>query len=162
MVTGGVEIDGKNKQTESDAIVQVLRDLNVPSCRLLFERVSTNTQENIEQARMTLQVAGLGDSIKTVIGVGHFTASRRFLMTMARRWPEVLTMFRGAYPPGVTKDNWHCHDDLRGKAKSEFDKIQPYLQKNFLCEIDLGALNNTVRARRTAPIRLTGPSPKPG
>jgi len=147
VVSGGKTTVAGN--IEAIEIYSKLRDLDVPEFDIIVEEHSTNTQENILHAKA--QFAQICSEIEpnSLIGVGHAIAGRRFLMTIAKNWPEItLPMACNVWGQEVTGDNWHTRPDYIEKVIAQFDRIPHYLQQGFISEIDLDHINRTAKERR--------------
>ncbi len=138
IAAGGVETN--TGETEAHALARAIVQ-HKTGAKLIIEPRSRNTQENIEYARADLG----GHPVRSVIGIGHICAGRRFLMTLARRWPEVTPMFVGINPYDTHPSAWNTHYDFKMRAQLEFDKIPRYKELGFVTEIDLDDLNRRIR-----------------
>jgi uncharacterized SAM-binding protein YcdF (DUF218 family) len=146
IVTGGVV----NKQGEIEAhyIKKSLINKNVPAQDILIEDQSTNTQENIENAKRILdEHIGL-ENIKSIIGFGQLYAARRYIMTLKRRWPEVFAMHVSVNGFNCPKEQWHLHERFKYHVLSEWEKLSHYEDLDYIKEVDIDAINN--KAKNTA------------
>jgi uncharacterized SAM-binding protein YcdF (DUF218 family) len=143
IVTGGVtNIQG---DLESYYIKKQLIKHGVPENKIIIEDKSTNTQENIEFAQQVLHARG-EMPISSIIGFGQLYAARRYMMTLQRRWPEVLPMFVSVNAFNVDKDNWHKNDQLKNYVLKEWNKIDKYKDLDFIKEIDIDNINQRVES----------------
>lgn len=141
VVSGGVPT--LTGQSEAHAMRDVLMDRGVPASAILVENQATNTQENVVFSRVL--TSGLAPG--AVIGVGHAVAGRRFLMTMARNWPEVLPMASHVWESGHLSQDWKEDEATINRIRGQFARIAPYIEKGYICEISLPAINAAARKR---------------
>ena len=134
IVSGGVRTD--IGATEADAMAARLYTLGVPKEDVLIERRSRHTGENVALSLPVIDRALGLENIRSVIGLGHFSAGPRFLMTLARWWPEAHSMHRSVYPLGHDAGNWHEHPGLCDKVRCEIAKLPLYLETGFILPID--------------------------
>ena len=96
-------LTGKN---ESENIYNYLiqKDKNIlDKAKILIENKSTNTGENLQFSLPLLEKEfGKIENIKSIIGLGKNFVGRRFLMTMAKYFPNIEKMF---YPINVYNVN---------------------------------------------------------
>lgn len=141
IVTGGVtNIQG---ELECYYIEKQLIKHGVPKENILIEDQSTNTQENIEFAQKVLCNHGQMP-INTIIGFGQLYAARRYMMTLKRRWPEVLPMFVSVNGFNESQKNWYKNSQLKSYVLKEWNKIDKYKDLDFIKEIDLANINAQV------------------
>jgi hypothetical protein len=146
IVTGGVATE--SGETEAEATRAALVRYGVRDAAILVESRSTNTQENIEFAREVIdREIGL-QNVRSVIGLGHISAGRRFVMTLARRWPDVLAMHVSVNPYATEPRNWEIDEAFRRQVLEEWNKIAPYKDQGLLAEIDISQINSRVEAAR--------------
>ncbi len=84
--------------------------------------------------------------MRSVIGIGHISAGRRFLMTLAKQWPEVLPMYISVNPYPVARADWARHQGFKQKVLEERDKIAAAKEKGFI-EVDIDAINRRVNGQ---------------
>jgi len=146
-VSGGVPVRSDGPTTEAETIAQALIRKGVPQDRIILETASTNTQENVEMTRPLIDAAlGIG-AVRTLIGFGHVAAGTRFLMTLKRRWPEVIAMHIAVNPFPVPLDHWHMHPEFRAAVLHEHAKIPGYLDVGFIEPVDFQALAEAIRTK---------------
>jgi uncharacterized SAM-binding protein YcdF (DUF218 family) len=120
---------------ESDVLRDQLVDRGVPSDRILCERQSTNTGENVEFALSIIdQYFGL-DQVHSVIAVGKVSSSRRYLMTLERFWPGPRKMILPINYFSVCEEEWTCDTEFRSRVLGEWEKIPRYERMGYLREI---------------------------
>jgi hypothetical protein len=136
-----------NKQgtLESHYIRDRLNQKGIPKSDILVEDKSTNTQQNIENAKIIIDKDIGLKNIKSLIGIGQLYAARRYMMTMKRRWPEVFNMHASVNGFGKPRSKWFKDKDFSRFVLSEWNKLQEYPKKDFIREIDLDEINNKVR-----------------
>jgi len=139
IASGGVRTSAG--ETEAAAITRVLRGYNDLQPDIIAEHKSTNSQENVLNARALL----CNRPIRSVIAVGTVVAGRRFLMTLAQNWPEVTPMFVPVNPYGVPARAWQTEPAFEKKAWSELAKIPNYIKAGYIKEIDLDDLDRRIR-----------------
>jgi uncharacterized SAM-binding protein YcdF (DUF218 family) len=125
--------------TRSEAAV--MRDLlierGVALDAILVEERATNTGENVEFSLPVIdQVLGLSN-VGSLIAIGKFRTSRRYLMTLERHWPEVQKMLIPIHYHDVPAERWMEHPELREEVLAEWRRIVPYFEKGFMREVDL-------------------------
>ncbi len=144
IATGGTRLaDGRK---EAEAVRDALEQRGVPREIIYLEMLSENCQQNVERARQFLNDAGLLPQIRSVIGVGHICTGRRFIMTLARNWPEVLPMHVSANTYAGPVADWAKNPEFVRRTLLELSKIGPYMEADFIKEVDLDRLNEAVRA----------------
>jgi 8-oxo-dGTP pyrophosphatase MutT (NUDIX family) len=72
---------------ESDTLKDSLVRRSVPPDRIICERRSTNTGENVEFSLPIIDHHFGIQNIHSLIAVGKISSSRRYLMTLERHWP---------------------------------------------------------------------------
>lgn len=129
---------------EAHRMRDVLVAKGVPADKILVEDKARNCGENVVLSMAILEEkVGLGN-IKSVLAIGHIQASRRFLMTLERHWPEVLKMFTTHNCFGVPKEEWHTDPHFKSLVLAEYEKVPDYKAKGFIREIDLDATRRKI------------------
>jgi len=138
LVSGGPT--GGNPHAEALVIAERLLQLGIPASILILEPAATNTGENVILGRARVaETIGL-EHIDSLLVIGKVCAMRRYLMTLARHWPEPRLSAHPVNYFGLPAERWHEHDEFRARVLGEFDKIPGYIEQGFLREIDaLGA-----------------------
>ncbi|GHB34910.1 hypothetical protein GCM10007094_25450 [Pseudovibrio japonicus] len=108
----------------------------VPERCIMLETRATNTGENVEFSIARLKELGLFECVGSVIAVGSVSASRRYLMTLERFWPEVIKMIAPANKYPVDVGGWPTHPEFAQEVLDEWGKIQPYLEAGYLRELN--------------------------
>jgi len=130
--------------SEAQRMCKIMTDMGIPKEDLILEDKATNTGENVTLG-MDLLDKEIGlNNIQTVIIVGQIEASRRFIMTMEKHWPDVTKMFCTCNRYGISRKKWHEHEYLMETVKNEYYKIEPYKKKGFIDDIDIVAINSKV------------------
>jgi uncharacterized SAM-binding protein YcdF (DUF218 family) len=135
LISGGVTPgDGR-----SEAIVmrEKLIERGVSSDVIFMEERATNTGENVEFSLPVIERAMGLANVKSLIAIGKFRTSRRYLMTLQRHWPEVRKMFVPVHYHNVAPERWMDHAALRDGVLAEWARIVPYFEKGFIQEVDL-------------------------
>jgi len=146
VVSGGVK--GKNGIREADDIADKLVKKGVPEKDIIRERRATNTGENVLFSKPLIdQKIGL-HNVHSILAVGSIIASRRFLMTLERHWPEPHKMMAPANPFRAPTDKWYTLKLFRQKVLKEYDKIPKYLKCGFIAEVDIDQINQKTRRKR--------------
>ena len=140
--TGGVPTD--DGRLEAHRMRDVLIARGVPEENIIVEGEAQSTIENVRYSKLLLdEKIGL-ENIRSVLAVGHIHASRRFLMTLERLWPEVTKMFTTSNCFGVPRELWHTHPDFRRAVLFEYERMPKSLKKGLICEIDLERLGREI------------------
>lgn len=129
-----------NPRTEAEVIAERLVALGIPASILILEPAATNTGENVILGRARIaETIGL-EHIDSLLVIGKVCAMRRYLMTLARHWPEPRLSAHPVNYFGLPAERWHEHDEFRARVLGEFGKIPAYIEQGFLREIEaLGA-----------------------
>lgn len=145
LVSGGPT--GGNPQAEAPVIAERLVQLGVPASILILETAATNTGENVLLGRAKVaETIGL-EHIDSLLVIGKVCAMRRYLMTLARHWPEPRVSAHPVNYFGLPAERWHEHDEFRARVLGEFGKISGYIEQDFLREIAaLGAYPDVARS----------------
>ena len=145
LVSGGPT--GGNPQAEALVIAERLVQLGVPASILILETAATNTGENVLLGRAKVaETIGL-EHIDSLLVIGKVCAMRRYLMTLARHWPEPRLSAHSVNYFGLPAERWHEHDEFRARVLGEFGKIPGYIEQGFLREIAvLGAYPAVAKA----------------
>lgn len=134
LVSGGPT--GGNPLPEALVIAERLAELGVPESILVLETAATNTGENVLFGRdRVAETIGLAQ-VDSLLVIGKVCAMRRYLMTLARHWPEPQLSAHPVNYFGLPAERWHEHEEFRARVLGEFGKIPGYLQQGFLREID--------------------------
>jgi len=138
LVSGGPT--GGNPHAEALVIAERLLQLGIPASILILEPAATNTGENVILGRARVaETIGL-EHIDSLLVIGKVCAMRRYLMTLARHWPEPRLSAHPVNYFGLPAERWHEHEEFRARVLGEFGKIPGYIEQGFLREIDaLGA-----------------------
>lgn len=134
LVSGGATAG--QETPEALVIAERLVELGIPASILILECEASNTGDNVILGRrkvaQEMDLAG----IDSVLVIGKVCAMRRYLMTLARHWPEVSVSACAINYFGLPAERWHEHDEFRRRVLAEFHKIPQYLEQDFLRELD--------------------------
>lgn len=134
LVSGGATAG--QETPEALIIAERLVELGIPASILILECEALNTGDNVILGRrkvaQEMDLAG----IDNVLVIGKVCAMRRYLMTLARHWPEVSVSACAINYFGLPAERWHEHDEFRRRVLAEFHKIPQYLQQDFLRELE--------------------------
>ena len=138
LCTGGnVARYGTKTEAESVIIMDLLVENGVPADKILVETTSKNTGENLQFSLPILEEKfGRIDDIKSIMGLGKIHATLRFLMTMCKHFPVAEKMFFPINVFGCDESLWYLHDKFHQKLMAEVDKVDRYLKKGFIAELD--------------------------
>lgn len=138
LCTGGnVARYGTKTEAESVIIQDLLVENGVPADKILVETTSKNTGENLQFSLPILEEKfGRIDDIKSIMGLGKIHATLRFLMTMCKYFPDAEKMFFSINVFGCDENLWYLHDKFHQKLMAEVDKVDKYLKKGFIAELD--------------------------
>lgn len=157
IVTGGPLLPELNI-SESAYIASLLRKKGVPSAAILTETHSRHTQENIENAQSLILRRHLDhghDPLPngTAYCFGNAYGGRRFLMTLAVRWPNLKPVFEWAGDRDDFENAWHRTPASAERLCREFNKLAPYTEKGWTRDIDIPALNKKLLKNAANPRR---------
>lgn len=134
-VTGG--LTPGDARTEAMVIRDELIARDVPRSRISVEEHATNTGENVELSLPIIEKELGLSRVSSLIAIGKFRTSRRYLMTLQRHWPEVRKMLVPVHYHDVPCDRWMDHPELRAEVLAEWQRVEPYFSKGFIAEVDL-------------------------
>ncbi|MBV1886484.1 MAG: YdcF family protein [Parvibaculaceae bacterium] len=133
VVTGGVTPGGH--RSEAIEIGERLLELGLPPDDLILEENSTNTGENVKEAIPLInETIGLSN-VRSILAIGKISASRRYLMTLQRHWPEPVKMLHPVNYHNVASEDWYRDPEFRRRVVTEWEKIPLYLDNGFLAEV---------------------------
>lgn len=145
VVSGGVHcLDNYASYTEAELIKYMLTARGVPEKDITMENIATNTQENVEFVKNIFNTNAQLNNADKIISFGHIKASRRFMMTIKAHWPEIVNMHVGVNPYRHPVANWYMHDQFREAVLDQYERIDPYLKKGWITEIDLAEINRKI------------------
>lgn len=146
VVTGGVK--RHFSKTEAIDIRDRLVKLGIPKGDIIVENRATNTGENVIYSKELIKHRLGLKNVNSIIAVGNVSASRRFIMTIKRHWPEAFVMMAPANPYGVSKDKWYTLQRFKCTVLRQNAKIKPYFKKGFIEEVDIDDINRQARQMR--------------
>lgn len=126
LVSGGPTAG--QERAEAQVIAERLVELGIPPSILILECEALNTGDNVILGRRKLAEHMDVEEIDSVLVIGKVCAMRRYLMTLARHWPEVSVSACAINYFGLPLERWHEHADFRARVLAEFHKIPHYLQ----------------------------------
>ena len=113
---------------------RLMIERGVPPEIILAEDRATNTGENVAFSLPLLEREIGLSNISSLIALGKFCTSRRYLMTLQRHWPEVRKMLLPVNYLGVPEAEWHLHPHARARIFQEWSKIEPYKRNGFIVD----------------------------
>ena len=122
-------------EPESDALKNALTSRHVPRDRIICERRSTNTGENVEFSLPIIEQHFGIQRIRSLIAVGKISSSRRYLMTLERHWPGPKKMILPINYFSVSEDEWTKDPEFKSRVLAEWDKLPRYEETGFLKDI---------------------------
>ena len=135
LVTGGVTLD--ESQSEANILRSKLVERGVPGERILMEERATDTGENVLFSIPVIERELGLENVKSVLAIGKFRTSRRYLMTLQKHWPDVRKMLVPIHYHDVDRTRWHEDGELRDQVMAEWARIVPYFRRGFIEEVDL-------------------------
>lgn len=143
LVSGGVATD--DGRLECDRMRDRLVKMGVPEDKIIVENQATNTGENVTYGMKLLDKKMGLKNIESLIGIGQIHASRRFVMTLEKHWPDVIKMFSTPNYYPVKREDWHKDKNFKTDVMREFNKIAPYKKNGFIAEIDLQKMDKKIK-----------------
>lgn len=135
LVTGGATLGCD--RPEASVMRDLLIERGVSSKSILVEERARNTGENVVFSLPILDEAVGLPNISSLIAIGKFCTSRRYLMTLERHWPDVRKMLHPIHYHDVARDKWTEDAELSQRVLGEWRRIGPYFEKGFIAEVDL-------------------------
>jgi hypothetical protein len=133
--TGGVYTD--DGRTEAERMRDILLARGIPKKKIILENKAQSIIENIIYSMAILDDMFGIEKIKSMMAIGHIHASRRFLMTLERQWPEVIKMFKTSNCFDVPVSQWHTQPDFKKGVIFEWENTPLSLARDYIREIDL-------------------------
>jgi hypothetical protein len=133
---------------EAHCIRDHLRRYGVPNSAILCDIFAENTQQNIQNARKVLVENPSAKPVKSVFCFGHVKAGRRFLMTMAANWPDVIPILAAAWEGLFPFEDYVQQEDVKRGIYAQYARIPKYTDEGFIEEVDLDVLNQRIRRLR--------------
>ncbi|QDY68621.1 YdcF family protein [Qingshengfaniella alkalisoli] len=134
LITGG-PTQGVSR-SEATILHDLIRERGVPVEDAMLEHHATNTGENVIYSLPVIeQRLGLA-TVRSVIAVGKFWTSARYLMTLQRHWPSVTKMLASVHFHPVPRDCWMQHDLVREKVVEEWHKLARYKALGYIADLD--------------------------
>ena len=132
LLTGG-RMPGAPK-TEAAVLADGMAMMGVPQDRILLEERATNTGENVTFSLPIIERRLGLDNVHSLIAVGKYFSSARYLMTLQRHWPVVEKMLAPVHYHDHDPAEWHMHAESRAKVLSEWRKIAAYQEAGFISQ----------------------------
>lgn len=130
LVSGGVT--GNESRTEAEILAEGMIALGVPPERIILEEAATNTGENVIYSLPIIdRHLGLSN-VSSLIAVGKYYSSARYLMTLERHWPTVTKMLAPVHFHPHPREDWPHHPLTRQKVLSEWRKLEAYQKAGFI------------------------------
>jgi uncharacterized SAM-binding protein YcdF (DUF218 family) len=120
---------------ESETLKDSLVHRGVPPDRIICERRSTNTGENVEFSLPIIDQHFGIQNIRSLIAVGKISSSRRYLMTLERYLPGRKKMILPINYFSVPEHEWTNDPEFKSRVLAEWEKIPRYEQMGFLKDI---------------------------
>lgn len=141
IVTGGVPFDdNKDLSTEAEYARKILLGYGISGKNILLENKSTNSFENVVNARRILRANERRLEREPVIFLGQKYAAARFLMTIAKNWPEVTPTFVGFHNFDRDAKYWHTCPQITGVLYHDRMKWDGYIQKGHIRPVNIDHL----------------------
>jgi len=122
------------RRSEAREIANCLVTQGLPHKRIILEERSSNTGENVRNARKLMKHAGISE----LLLIGKIYAKRRYAMTIKKQWPEITRISCATVDYfGVAREQWWKSPSLRLRIFSEARKIEAYLERGYLTEVDV-------------------------
>jgi len=156
ITTGGVRFaDSDEPLTESQYARKILIARGVPPKAIYVENKSTNTRENVVFARRLIKRAEGTVRHETILCMGMNHATSRFLMTMAKNWPQAIASFIGFDRFDLPKDEWHTCENITTLLKQDHQKWPEYRNYGHIKPVDTSSLRRrliaTSKPKKLAP-----------
>lgn len=119
---------------EAHILADKLVAAGLPSQDIIIEDRATNTLENVVFSRELLAAQGIKPD--TLVLIGKICSIRRYMMTVAKQWPEIETMGKRAvnyFDAG--RDDWHRDETFRKRVFGELDRIAVYQEKGDITDV---------------------------
>ncbi len=156
IVVSGGRTDNSG-QLEAEVIEHHLLQQNIPAKDIITETLSTNTQENVLYSRDKIYDSYGPRGINSLIAVGNIVAGRRFLMTLAQNWPQVLAMASNVNPFPYPPKKFGLHAETAPIVLKEYAKITAYKEAGYITDISINLINSRVAALAQPLPLLQGP-----
>lgn len=138
LLSGGLVGYAKRKwgMAEAEKFAEVARQKDVPQDKILIEKQSTNTGENVTLSRRLLEASGI--KCQKVIAVHRPYMERRTYATMKKQWPEADVIISS---PPISFENFPndvvTKDDFLKSMLADVLKIKEYPALGFQIEQEI-------------------------
>ncbi|WP_051975325.1 YdcF family protein [Cupriavidus necator] len=129
--------------SEAREIARELAHAGTDANKIILGKQAQNTGENVRYTRRLLAAYGVRDALL----IGKLYATRRYVMTVKRQWPEIelVSCFAVNYF-GVPHHPWWTAIPLRYLVLHETRKILAYRRLGYLAEVEV--IERRFRLRR--------------
>lgn len=138
IVTGGD--NARIQKNEAQVISQKLVELGIPPANILQENRATNTLENVLFTKELIDNEIGFANLHSIIAVTRNYHSRRVLMTFNKHFPDSVALYASGYESErfkFSKNTWNKSEVGKEKVLEELGKIEKYLEKGDLAELEL-------------------------
>jgi uncharacterized SAM-binding protein YcdF (DUF218 family) len=116
--------------------LKILLDAGVPRERVIVERSSTNTLENVTLALPLIADSIELECIEAVVVVAKWYHCRRATMTLKRHLPPGIRYYTRTYEPNVVRrEDWHLDPEATRRVLKEWRNIPRYLAQGDIAEV---------------------------
>jgi uncharacterized SAM-binding protein YcdF (DUF218 family) len=116
--------------------LKILLDAGVPRERVIVERSSTNTLENVTRALPLIADRIELKRIEAVVVVAKWYHCRRATMTLKRHLPPGIRYYTRTYEPDVVRrKDWHLDPEAARRVLKEWHNIPRYLAQGDIAEV---------------------------
>lgn len=133
LITGGPTRG--ERATEARVLADGMVAFGFPPERLLLEERASNTGENVIFSLPLIEERLGLTNVKSLIAVGKYYTSGRYLMTLERHWPNVEKMLATVHYNRHPRRDWHADPGSREKVLLEWRKLQQYLAADFIAPL---------------------------
>jgi uncharacterized SAM-binding protein YcdF (DUF218 family) len=119
-------------RTEAKVLADGMMAFGVPEAQIILEERATNTGENVVYSLPLIESRiGLAN-VRSLIAVGKYFTSARYLMTLQRHWPSVEKMLAPVHYHSHPPEDWHRLAESRAKVLREWRKLEVYTREGFI------------------------------
>jgi uncharacterized SAM-binding protein YcdF (DUF218 family) len=130
LVTGG--LTSGDARTEAEVLAEGMTAIGIPQAQIMLEERATNTGENVVFSLPVIdRCLGL-KNVRSLIAVGKYFTSARYLMTLQRHWPLVEKMLAPVHYHLHAREDWPFEAESRTKVLSEWRKLAAYERAGFI------------------------------
>lgn len=136
IVTGGKSFS-ENNHTEAEYARKILLSKGVLGRHIMIDNHSMNSYENVKNARRLLFASEGQVKREPVLFLGMDYATRRFLMTIAKNWPEAIPSFIGFDSFQEEKHEWHTCPRIAQLLETDETKWPEYIAKGHIKPVNI-------------------------